>query len=60
MKACESERGLRAEGLVMDEAELPRLCKRPWLEAVCDLDGAMAVSVVDSTRDYCRPKGDGE
>jgi hypothetical protein len=29
----------------MDEAELPRLCRRAWLEAVRDLDGAMVVSV---------------
>lgn len=28
-KASTSDSGLRAEGLVMDEAELPRLCRRP-------------------------------
>lgn len=45
-KAWESGSGLRAEGLVMDEAELPRLCRRPWLDAVRDLDGAMVVRAV--------------
>lgn len=38
---CESDTGLSDEGLVMDEAELPRLCSRAWLEPACCREGAM-------------------
>jgi hypothetical protein len=38
-KACASDSGLRPDGLVIDEAELPLLCSRAWLDALAE--GAM-------------------
>jgi hypothetical protein len=46
VKAAESLSGLSAEGLVMDEAELPRLCRRAWLDgACCDREGPIMKGV---------------